>query len=109
MRNSVAKALRNRVYGTFGHRARDYQARTYDNWVWAIFKEGEDFRIDRFPRINKKETNEEVAEKMIPNFTKLIMAWNPITIRDFGPRAVYKLVKKHYKRGQYEEMEAFFK
>jgi hypothetical protein len=54
-----------------------------------------------------------IAADLIPPYTTLIHAWRPIQIRiqirDFGPRAIYKLAKRYYKRGQYKEMEALFK
>lgn len=109
MRNSVAKPIKNRVYGTFGRGGRDYQARTYENWVWVIFKDGDVVDIKRYPKLNKKDTNQKVAEDMTPDYTTIIHAWNPVQIRDFGPRSIYKLAKTYYKRGQYEEMEALFK
>ncbi len=110
MRNSVAKAIKNRVYGTFGKLGRDYQARTYENWIWVIFKDGADnVEIKRFPKLNKKDTNLKTAKDMMESFCTVLHAWNPIQIRDMGPRAIYKLAKTYYKRGQYEEMEALFK
>jgi hypothetical protein len=111
MRNTVAKAIRNRVYGTFGHTGRDYQAKTFDKLIWAMFKEGDHVRTERYykPLNTGDKDVHEIAEDLIPSFTVLIRAWNPIQIRDLGVRAIYKLAKRYYKQGQYEEMEKLFK
>jgi hypothetical protein len=112
MRNTVAKALKNRVYGTYGAGTRDYQAKEFTNIIWATYKEGDHVRTAKYftqKKPNKKLTVMAIAADLIPPYTTLIHAWRPIQIRDFGPRAIYKLAKRYYKRGQYKEMEALFK